>query len=82
MWRAAEVANGDLAVDLPAAKGQSLNQNKELITVTRSSKEYTQGDGLSRFDAQAWTLVHFLMFGQNAARLYGIEHLLAARAPA
>jgi tetratricopeptide (TPR) repeat protein len=48
---------------------------KELITVTRSSKEYTQGDGLSRFDAQAWTLVHFLMFGQNAARREGVNRI-------
>jgi tetratricopeptide (TPR) repeat protein len=41
---------------------------KDLISVTRSSREYTQGDGLARFDAQAWALVQWLMFGQNAAR--------------
>jgi tetratricopeptide (TPR) repeat protein len=41
---------------------------KDLIAVTRSSREYTQGDGLARFDAQAWAFVHCLMFGQNAAR--------------
>jgi tetratricopeptide (TPR) repeat protein len=50
---------------------------KELVTVTRSSKEYTQGDGLLRFDAQAWTLVHFLMFGQNAARRDGVNRFAA-----
>ena len=46
---------------------------KDLITVTRSSKEITQGEGLSTFDAQAWALMHFLMFGQNAARRNGIN---------
>jgi len=45
----------------------------DLIAVTRSSKEYTQGDGLARFDAQAWALMHFLMFGQNAARRQAIS---------
>src|SRR4029079_16403432 len=46
---------------------------KDLITVTRSSKQITQGEGLSTFDAQAWALMHFLMFGQNAARRNGIN---------
>jgi tetratricopeptide (TPR) repeat protein len=46
---------------------------KELITVTRSSREYTQEQGQIRFDAQAWALVHFLMFGQNAARRKSIS---------
>lgn len=41
---------------------------KDLITVTRSSREIAQGEGLATFDAQAWALMHFLMFGQNAAR--------------
>ena len=46
---------------------------KDLITVTRSSKEITQGEGLATFDAQSWALVHFLMFGQNAVRRQGIN---------
>jgi len=46
---------------------------KDLINVTRSSREYTQENGLARFDAQAWALVHFLMFGQNAMRRQGIN---------
>jgi len=46
---------------------------KDLISVTRSSREYTQENGLERFDAQAWALVHFLMFGQNAVRRQGIN---------
>ncbi len=31
---------------------------KDLVTVTRSSKEITQGDGLSTFDAQATLRTH------------------------
>jgi TPR repeat protein len=38
-----------------------------LVKVTPSSPEFTSGEGLSRFDAQAWALVHFLMFGDRAA---------------
>ncbi|MFL6279721.1 MAG: tetratricopeptide repeat protein [Vicinamibacterales bacterium] len=50
---------------------------RELITVTSSSKEYTQDAGLERFDAQAWALVHFLMFGSNAARQAGVNKFAA-----
>lgn len=46
---------------------------RDLIAVTRSSKAYTQGDDLERFDAQAWALVHLLMFGHDAARQAGIN---------
>lgn len=50
---------------------------KELIAVTRTSREYTQNDGLGRFDAQAWALVHYLMFGHNAARQAGVNTFAA-----
>jgi tetratricopeptide (TPR) repeat protein len=39
-----------------------------LVAVTRESREFTSGEGLSRFDAQAWAFVHFLMFADNGAR--------------
>lgn len=39
-----------------------------LIAVTRDSRELTSNEGLSRFDAQAWAFVHFLMFADNGAR--------------
>ena len=39
-----------------------------LVAVTRESREYKGGDGLERFDAQAWAFVHFLMFADNRAR--------------
>ena len=39
-----------------------------LLKVDRESPEYTSGDGLSAFDAQAWAFVHFLMFADNGAR--------------
>jgi len=48
---------------------------RELIAVTRSSREYTQENGLERFDAQAWALMHFLMFGHNAARQAGVNKI-------
>lgn len=50
---------------------------KQLIAVTRASKEYRQDHGLGQFDAQAWALVHFLMFGENAARRAGINKYAA-----
>src|SRR5213075_2513256 len=48
---------------------------RDLIGVTRSSKEYTQESGLQRFDAQAWALMHFLMFGHNAERRVGVNKI-------
>jgi tetratricopeptide (TPR) repeat protein len=39
-----------------------------MLKVTRSSPEFTGGEQLARFDAQAWALVHFLMFGENGVR--------------
>jgi TPR repeat protein len=50
---------------------------RELIAVTRSSKEYTQDQGILRFDAQSWALVHFLMYGRNAARREGVNNFAA-----
>ena len=48
---------------------------KRLLAVTRESKEYRQEQG--QFDAQAWALVHFLMFGENAARRAAINKCAA-----
>ena len=39
-----------------------------LVKVTRESPEMRSGEGLSRFDAQAWAFVHFLMFADNGTR--------------
>lgn len=39
-----------------------------LLQVDRNSPEYNSGEGLSALDAQAWALVHFLMFADNGAR--------------
>ena len=36
-----------------------------LMNVSRASREFQTGEGLARFDAQAWALVHFLMFGEG-----------------
>jgi tetratricopeptide (TPR) repeat protein len=39
-----------------------------LMKITRNSPEFLNGEGQSDFDAQAWALVHFLMFGEGGAR--------------
>lgn len=39
-----------------------------LVSVTRDSREFNDGEGLRRFDAQAWAFVHFLMFADDGAR--------------
>ncbi len=39
-----------------------------LLKVKAPSRELTTGDGLERFDAQAWAFVHFLMYGKQGAR--------------
>jgi len=48
-----------------------------LVTVTRSSPEYTQGDRLMGFDAQSWAFVHYLMFGQEGRLRPKLDQLLA-----
>jgi tetratricopeptide (TPR) repeat protein len=50
----------------------------QLLAMTRSSPEYSQGDGLRRIDAHAWALVHFLMFGDNGAHQGGLNRLATA----
>ena len=47
--------------------GQQLRL-QELVSVTSGALELKSGEGLTRFDAQAWAFVHFLMFADNAAR--------------
>ena len=39
-----------------------------LLKVSRSSPEFLNGESLADFDAQAWALVHFLMFGEASVR--------------
>ncbi|MGH9309354.1 MAG: hypothetical protein ACRD1U_08280 [Vicinamibacterales bacterium] len=40
----------------------------QLLTITRSSRDFKRAEGLEQFDAQAWAFVHFLMFGERGAR--------------
>lgn len=45
---------------------------RQMLTVTRQSKEFLREDGMRYFDAQSWAFVHYLMFGEqgvNAPRL-------------
>ena len=39
-----------------------------LVAIDRNSPQYKSDQGLATFDAEAWALVHFLMFGENGAR--------------
>jgi hypothetical protein len=49
----------------------------ELVTVTRSSPQFTDGNRLVDFDAQCWAFVHFLMFGREGAERQRLDRLLA-----
>ena len=40
----------------------------ELVRMKANAPELSTEDGLSRFDAQSWALVHMLMFDKNGAR--------------
>lgn len=39
-----------------------------LVTTTNRSPELLRDDGMATFDATAWALVHYLMFGEQGAR--------------
>jgi TPR repeat protein len=49
-----------------------------LVKVTRTSREFRTGEGLQRLDAQAWALVHFLMFGENRVRAANLNRFITA----
>jgi TPR repeat protein len=49
-----------------------------LMKVTPSSREYRSEEGLERFDAQSWALVHFLMFGDNRVRQAALNRFINA----
>jgi tetratricopeptide (TPR) repeat protein len=49
----------------------------ELVTVTRSSPQFTDGNRLVDFDAQSWAFVHYLMFGREGAERQRLDRLLA-----
>jgi tetratricopeptide (TPR) repeat protein len=40
----------------------------QLVQMKSNAPELSTGDGLNRFDAQSWALVHMLMFGNNGSR--------------
>jgi TonB family protein len=49
----------------------------ELVSVTRSSPQFADGDRLLAFDAQSWAFVHYLMFGQEGRQRRQLDQLLA-----
>jgi TonB family protein len=50
---------------------------KELVAVTRSSPQFTEGDRLLAFDAQSWAFVHYLMFGKEGRQRRQLDQLIA-----
>lgn len=66
---------------LEKLRGQGRFSLKQLVSMTRDSPESKTQEGLSRFDAQAWALVHFLMFGdqgKHQAAINRFSNLLTA----
>ena len=47
----------------------------QLIQVKAKDPDLSTQDGLSRFDAQSWALVHMLMFDKGGARAKGLNQL-------
>ena len=48
-----------------------------LVAVTADSRELKTDDGFARFDAQSWAFVHFLMFGNQGARMPKINEFFS-----
>jgi tetratricopeptide (TPR) repeat protein len=46
---------------------------QQLLTITQASREFNRADGMQQFDAQAWGLVHFLIFADRGARAGGLN---------
>jgi tetratricopeptide (TPR) repeat protein len=45
----------------------------QIVAMKAAAPELATPDGLSRFDAQAWVLVHMLMFGNNGSRTAAVN---------
>ena len=52
---------------LQRLRGGSRLPLSDVLAVTYSSAELSDGERLNRFDAQSWALVHFLMFGNEGS---------------
>jgi len=50
----------------------------DLVSVPHNSPMLRDGEGLSRFDAQSWALVHFLMFADGGARWGKLDQYVKA----
>ncbi len=48
----------------------------DLLKVTRASREYTNAGLRDRLDAQAWALVHFLMFSDKGVRRAKLDQFI------
>jgi tetratricopeptide (TPR) repeat protein len=62
---------------LQRLRGSSRLPLSEVLAVTNGSPELSDGDRLSRFEAQSWALVHYLMFGNEGRRRAQLDQLMA-----
>jgi len=62
---------------LQRLRGGSRLPLSEVLAVTYGSPEFSDGERLSRFDAQSWALVHYLMFGNEGQRRSQLDRLMA-----
>jgi tetratricopeptide (TPR) repeat protein len=58
---------------LDILRGRPLLTLSKLLAATRLSRELTEAERRQVFDAEAWALVHFLMFGDNGKRSGGLN---------
>ena len=49
---------------------------EEVLATDRSSRVFSSADAMELFDAQAWALVHYLMFGKQGAMRAQFDRLL------
>jgi len=63
---------------LQEIRDQARFKLSELVAVRQDSPMLRQGDALSRFDAQSWALVHFLMFADGGARWGQLDRYVKA----
>lgn len=65
--------------NLEELRGRALIPLAEFLSADRTSRWVTQEAGIQLFDAQAWALVHYLLFGEegrHAARVNRFNRLL------
>ena len=63
---------------LQQIRDQARLKLSELVAVPHDSPVLRDGDALSRFDAESWALVHYLMFGDGGAHFGKLDQYVKA----